>query len=152
MKRSPTLIYFCTKVNVPGVSLPAVNQPTPFVVIPQPGDHLEFNPFQAIFKVDEDLTNYFEIHAWLRALGKADQFKDYAALEAKPQYTGFGLKSDIVCSILNSSRNANFNIIYNDAFPTDLSDIVFDSQSSDVMTLSATVTFRYLNYDYEKVI
>src|SRR5690348_10377833 len=80
IKRSPTLSYFCNRATIPGLSLPPTHQPTPLMDIPVYGDKVTFNPLVVAFKVDEDLKNYFEIHAWMRALGNADDTANFKAL------------------------------------------------------------------------
>ena len=151
IKRSPTLNYFCTRVNIPGLKLPAVHQPTPYVDIPKHGDKLTFNPFIATFNVDENLENYFDIHRWMRAIGGADDWADYKALSDLPQYTGQSVMSEVTMTVLNSSRNAHFNLTFYDVFPTDLTDIEFNVQEEDVVPRTATVVFEYMNYDFELI-
>lgn len=149
IRRTPTTSYFCYAVNLPGISLPPTNQPTAFINIPQPGDHVEFNPLVATFKVDENLTNYFDIHSWMRKLGRADDFREYAQLASKQQSTGLAQKSEIVVAYLDSQRNPSIMVTYYDAHPIQLTDINFNSQNPDLSTASATVVFKYLNYDFE---
>jgi len=149
LRRSPNVDYFCSKVNIPGIILPVVWQNTPFVDIPQTGDRASFKPLVVTFKVDEDLINYMNMYSWLRDLGFTDQFQQYKDLKSHPQYTGVGLRSDIVVSILDSTRNANFTITYYDAIPIELSDLQFDAQALNPLMVNASVVIRYLNWDYE---
>jgi hypothetical protein len=151
IKRSPTLSYFCQRAIVPGLILPATHQPTPLMDIPVFGDKVTFNPLVVTFKVDEDLKNYFEIHSWMRALGNADDSDNFKALAANPQYTGIGLKSEILLTIENSARRSNFNVTFYDAFPVSLSDLAFDATASDLATVTASAEFRYLNFDHALV-
>ena len=66
----PKVEYFCTQVNLPGVSISDnYTQPTPFRDIPLPGEKLRYEPLSMTFLVDENLENYQEIHGWLRGLG-----------------------------------------------------------------------------------
>ena len=66
----PKVEYFCTAVNIPGISLGgAPVQQTPFKDIPLPGDKLTYEPLQMTFMVDENLENFQEIHGWLVGLG-----------------------------------------------------------------------------------
>lgn len=151
-KRAPATVYNLTKINLPGISLPSVLYDTPFVDIPEVGDHATFNPLTFSFKVSEDLQNYFELHAWIRAYGGADQFEDYKAIESHPNYTGLGVKSDFILFILDSAKNAIFEITYHDCVPIELSDIIFDTSLDDIGYLTASAEFRYINYDYTRVI
>ena len=61
VKRLPGVNYFCQSVTLPAVSVGAIESPTPFAAVPRPGDRITYEPLTIRFKVDEDLTNYFEI-------------------------------------------------------------------------------------------
>jgi hypothetical protein len=111
--------------------------------IPVYGDHVTFNPLVVTFKVDEDLKNYFEIHSWMSALGNAYDQANFKALAANPQYTGIGLKSEILLTILGSARRSNFNVTFYDAFPVSLSDLVFHAAAQDLATVTASVPLRW---------
>lgn len=152
MKRSPHVNYFLHRVNIPGINLATVDQPTPFVPIPQSGDHVEYNPLIATFRVDEDLHNYFEIHDWIKNLGKTEEFEQYKTLSDQPDYTGFGVKSEIVLNILNSKRNPNVTFTFHGCLPEGLSDIWFDAAQTDVQYAVATVQFKYVYYTWERVV
>ena len=66
----PKVEYFCTQVNLPGISISDnYSQPTPFRDIPLPGEKLSYEPLAVTFIVDENLENYQEIHGWLRGIG-----------------------------------------------------------------------------------
>ena len=51
----PNTNWFITAVNIPGISLGEVNQPTPFMQTQVPGNDLVFDPLNVTFLVDEDL-------------------------------------------------------------------------------------------------
>ena len=42
MQDAPNLTWFCQSVNVPGVSLEAIDVPTPYVTIPYAGGKVNF--------------------------------------------------------------------------------------------------------------
>ena len=103
------------------------------------------------FKVDEDLSNYREIHDWLRSLGFPESFAEYKALAANAEYTGTGIKSDISLIVLNALKRPNFEITFRDAFPVFLSEVMFDTTLADVQYVTATATFKYLLFDLHKL-
>jgi len=77
----PKVEYFCTAVNLPGISLADnYSQPTPFRNIPLPGEKLDYEPLSMTFLVDENLENYQEIHGWLRGLGFPGGYGEFKAL------------------------------------------------------------------------
>jgi hypothetical protein len=142
----PNVNWFITNVNVPGIQLGEVVQPTPFMQTQVPGNDLIYEPINVEFIIDEDLQAWKEIYNWMNGLGFPDDYGQYAAQKAANH-----LYSDAVLTILNSNMNPNHLIIFKDLFPTSISEILFDSGSADLGTIKAVVTFRYLTYKYEKV-
>lgn len=59
--------------------------------------------------------------------------------------------SDATLVILNSNMNPNFEIVFEDLFPTSLSELNFDTTLADVEYITATATFRYISYTYRKI-
>lgn len=150
LKRAPNLNFFVQKVNIPGLSLPKVDTPNPLLSIPYAGDHLQYDELELTFKVDENLQNYLEVHNWVRALGKSD-FQEYANLAKNPTYTGEGLRSDIVLTVLTSQKNPNYEFIFKDAFPISISGVTFATTDENVDYIEATATFVYIQFDVIKV-
>lgn len=151
LMRAPTVNFFIQKVNIPGLALPTVDISNPLINIPYSGDHLNYDELEISFRVDEDLLNYLELHNWLKALGRRDP-SDYKALQTNASYMGTSIRSDISLSVLRSTRQSNFEIIFKDAFPISLSSILFDSTSEDVNFVEATCVFRYIYFNITKTV
>ena len=142
----PNVNWFITNVNVPGIQLGEVVQPTPFMQTQVPGNDLIYEPINVEFIIDEDLQAWKEIYNWMNGLGFPDEYGQYAAQKAANH-----LYSDATLTILNSNMNPNHRFLFKDLFPTSISEILFDSGSTDLGTIKAVVSFRYLTYKYEKV-
>lgn len=151
LKRAPHVNFFVQKVNLPGLSLPDVDVNNPLIRVPYPGDHLQYDELEVSFKVDEDLKNYMEIHEWVRALGKRS-FNEYKSIASQSTISGNSIRSDISLMILTSNRNANYEVVFKDAFPTRLSGIDFSTTDEDIDYIEASATFRYTIYDITKVL
>ena len=151
LKRAPHVNFFLQRVNIPAITLPEIMIPTEFVPIPTQFTHLTYEQFSITFKVDEDLTNYLEIHNWIRALGFPTSFEEHAAIAQIPEYTGNGLRSDISLIALNSAKNPNYEIVFVDAFPTSLGEIVFDTTDNDVNYITTSANFIYTYYNINKI-
>lgn len=145
--RAPTVNFFIQKVKLPSVRLQSADMPNPFVKIPYPGEHLDYESLEISFKVDEDLTNYLEIHNWIKALGKPKSFHEYKDIESNPSYTGNGIYSDISLIILNSVKKPNFETIFTDAYPVSISALDFNTTDTDVNFITASASFKYTYYD-----
>jgi len=166
----PKVEYFCTSVNLPGVSLADnYSQPTPFRDIPLPGEKLTYDKLSMSFLVDENLENYREIHGWLRGLGFPGGYSEFKTLldagedrfpTSKNSVLGDagrskfaapsqgGVFSDATLSILTSKNNAVVDVRFSDVFPISLSGLQYTQQAGDTDYLTATVTFDYKLYDF----
>lgn len=159
IKRLPGVNYFCQAASIPAVSMNAIESPTPFAFVPRPGDRLNYDPLNIRFKVDEDLTNYFEIQKWLEGLGHPDNLSQTRDLSRNINnnliagtrqigyYTTF--VSDASLSVLTSAKNISKNIFFYDLFPISLTELNFESTNTTIEYLEATVTFRYRKYELE---
>ena len=155
----PKVEYFCTQVNLPGVSIADnYTQPTPFRDIPLPGEKLRYEPLSMTFLVDENLENYQEIHGWLRGLGfpgghaefktLLDRGSDRFPTSKSTTPNQGGIFSDATLNILTSKNNPVTEVRFNDCFPISLSGLQYTQQATDTDYLTATVTFEYKLYDF----
>ena len=166
----PKVEYFCTSVNIPGVSLSNVDIATPLKSIPVPGTILDYGDLEMSFLVDENLENYREIHGWLTGLGfprdhtqaktlldaakdrfptggKSDAVTDAGKVTGSPMPLG-PVFSDATLNVLTSKNTANIEVRFSDMFPVALSGLNFNQQANDVDYLSASVTMKYKIYEF----
>ena len=166
----PKVEYFCTAVNVPGITLGGtMSQPSPLKDIPIPGEKLTYEPLQMTFLVDENLENFQEIHGWLVGLGfprDHSEFRDLVSsgndrFPAKNQSISNeigkvkygspnvgGTYSDATLTILSSKNNSELEVRFKNMFPTGLTGLQYNQQAADVDYLTATVSFEYEIYDF----
>ena len=168
----PKVEYFCTSVNIPGISLGDATQATSLKNIPLPGDKLTYEPLQMTFLVDENLENFQEIHGWLVGLGFPRDHNEFQNLltagtdrfpsrttskSTEPGKVKFpaadtgGTFSDATLTVLSSKNNAQVEVRFRDLYPTGLTGLQYNQQASDVDYLTATVSFSYLIYDFASV-
>ena len=166
----PKVEYFCTSVNIPGVTLSNVDIATPLKSIPVPGSILNYGDLEMSFLVDENLENYREIHGWLTGLGfprdhkqaktlvdaakdrfptggKSDAITDAGKVTGSPMPLG-PVFSDATLNVLTSKNTANIEVRFSDMFPVSLSGLNFNQQANDVDYLSASVTMKYKIYEF----
>ena len=144
--------FLCQKATIPTLSLGEYNIQTGLVPIPVEGN-LSFGSLIIDFIVDEDLKNYMEIHNWIRALGTPDNVgerRDW--INANSDIITQDAKvSDGTLQVLNNNNIANFDVVFKDMFPTQLSTLDFNVTTTDNDFLTASVTFQYLLYEIRNV-
>ena len=169
----PKVEFFCTTVNIPGVTLGETSQDTPLKTIPIPGDTLTYSSLNVSFLVDENLENYREIHGWLTGLGfprSHEQFETFinAGKDRFPTSNatansreagrvddgGFDVGasySDATLTILSSKNNPVLEVRFRDLYPTSLSGLSYDQQAGDTSYLTGDVSFSYQIYEFATV-
>ena len=169
----PKVEFFCTSVNIPGITLGETDQATPLKEIPIPGDKLTYGALTVDFLVDENLENYREIHGWLTGLGfprSHEQFETFinAGKDRFPtsnataknrdagrtEDVGFDVGaqySDATLTILSSKNNPVLEVRFRDLYPTSLTGLSYDQQAGDTSYLTGSVGFSYLIYEFADV-
>lgn len=130
-------VYFCQKVNVPGVSVKEVVQPTPNIDLFKPGTRISYETLDMTFLVNEELTAWTEIYEWLKNNTIGGKYKK----------TGV----QAVLTIYSNLNNPKIRIKYINVFPISLTGLDFDVQLSADKHLDATATFRFDNFEIENI-
>ena len=162
----PTVEFFITQANIPGVNLGESIFPTPLKQIPVQGDDLTFDNLEISFLVDEKLTNYRELHQWLVGIGfpkarsqfssfkseNSDVFPTGSQVKGETTSTGVatGTQSmfgDATLTVMTSKNNPIIEVRFSDLYPVSLSALQFDQQLTDTTYLTATCTFTYKLYE-----
>ncbi len=162
----PTVEFFITQANIPGVNLGESIFPTPLKQIPMQGDDLTFDNLEISFLVDEKLTNYRELHQWLVGIGfpkarsqfssfkseNSDVFPTGSQVKGETTSTGVptGTQSmfgDATLTVMTSKNNPIMEVRFSDLYPVSLSALQFDQQLTDTTYLTASCTFTYKLYE-----
>jgi hypothetical protein len=147
IKRMPNVNYFVHRVNVPGVTLPPAPRSTPFIEMPTPGDHIQYEPLVLEFRVDVLLKNYFELHGWLSDISGIRGGEAYAKRARIPEPAPGSVQSEINVSLLNGQKNVIRNIVYHNAWPTQLTGMYFTADQQNIQYLAARATFLFIYYE-----
>ena len=162
----PKVQYFTVAANIPGITLGEGVFNTPLKDIPLLGDKLTYEDLTITFIVDENLENYIEMHTWLTAIGfpkDRSQFKKFRSTTANTPVTTQGTSSDIgdvkpataersmfsdaTLTVLTNKNNPVVEVRFADCFPTSLSGLSYNQNTTDVDYLTAEVNFKYKIYE-----
>ena len=123
----PNTSFFIQTVNLPGVSLEAATIATP--QLQNFSRHTGIITYEALdvtFMIDEYLKNWQEIYEWM--IGKESKY------------------TTAILTLVSSSMNPTMEVHFKDIFPTSLSEITFDSTTTDPVNQIGTVSFNYTEY------
>jgi hypothetical protein len=133
--------YKCQSVNLPGFSIPVVDQSSPSLTIQVPGTGINYNKLRVTFLVDETLDNYLDIYNWAFQIAEP-----LGALTSQYPKKSKDIFKTITLQVLSNKDNATLAFEFYNTFPVSLSDLVFDTTIDDIEYLTATVTFTFLYY------
>ena len=150
--RVSNTIFYCTQAILPGINLPSIEQPTPWVQLPVPSNKAIFEPLVVTFLVDEAMESWNDIYTWMTGLS-GEGFSNYQSLANTAMTRGgtplYGVRppySDATLTVYTAKNNPQIRFQYFDCFPTSLSSLLFDNSKSADEQLIATATFRYSYY------
>ena len=129
----PNTSFFVQTCNLPGITLEAQVIATP--QLQNFSRHTGIITYEALdvtFMIDEYLKNWQEIYEWM--IGDVSKY------------------TTAVLTILSSSMNPTMEIHFKDIFPTSLSEISFDSTTTDPVYQVATISFNYTEYTIKNLL
>lgn len=125
----PNLNYFITSTQLPQMSMQPVQTDFRGNQCIVPGDKIEYDSLTVEFLVNEDWANYIELYKWIRDQRWKNNPKDHFA--------------DLTLWVLNNNKLPITKVVYYDAFPTSVSELDFDSSTTEPVNLVCSVTFSY---------
>jgi len=131
-------IYFCQKVNLPGVTISELTQVTPNLDLFVPGTKIAYGNFEMEFLVNEDLSSWLFIHDWMRGITTDMGYRTQPKAEA-------------ILTIFSNQNNPKIRVKYRDIFPLNVSDIEFDTTKSAEEHIYATASFKFNYFDIERL-
>ena len=145
----PEVNYFCQAATLPGISISAIDIPTPLKTIAFAGDEVQFEELSIRFIVDENMKNWLSIYDWIVGLGfpTEEGQEKYKKLKENSELT-----TDATLTVLTGNMNPQINFVFKECFPLSLSSISFDSGGSDIDYVTADVSFRYDVYTVENLL
>ena len=157
--RLPDVSFFCTEVNIPGLTLSENMRSTPFIDYTVAGDKITYSPLEISFLINENLSPWKEVHDWMRGLGFPTEFEEYvnlSALQAATMYSGLmslGSESpqysDGRLSIYTNKNNPVATISFKDLYPVEISSINFATKMTAEDIISGTAKFAFMYYNFE---
>lgn len=140
LNRIPSVAFFCQRANIPSIGFGQSPQSNPTSIsIARPGTQLIYEDLQVGFAVDENMTNWREIHNWIINLGTYDGH--YERLNEKQKTSMAALY------VMSSAYKPILAVKFHNVYPISLSGLDFDVSIQDVDNLLATATFSYTHYE-----
>lgn len=133
-------IYFCQKINLPGVSLSDMPQVTPNLDLFVPSTKLMYNTLDLEFLVNENLSSWIVIHNWIRNITTNGVTSNLLTYKNNS-------KAQAILTVYSNQNNPRIRVNFSDVFPLTLGDIEFDTTLSAEEHLVARATFRFNYFD-----
>ena len=135
------LQYFALSVIHPGATVNPVELPIRKVTtVPLAGDKITYSELELTLILDEDMTGYKEMQAWLE---RTIDNNTRGVMETPVS----SIYSDVTVVVLSSQNNETVKIKYHDCIPTALSSIDLNATTGDVTYLTFNATFRFAKFE-----
>jgi hypothetical protein len=136
------LELMCQRVNLPGISIGDVSQPTTLgVTIPYPTLSATFEPLKIEFIVDDDLGNWKSIYSWMRNVTNIENDTEHNL-----DYQSWHIDANLFILDPINCNQTNLKITFKNVIPINLSGIAFQSDNADSNIVKATANFKYSYY------
>ena len=144
MDKSPNMVWFCQRVNIPDFSLNAIEQPTRFGARSfKAGDKYNFGDLNISFLVDENMDNYLELHDWLRSCANLE---DTTEFEGRERFT-----TDAELIIVNSAYRPVRSIRFKELIPESLGSVDFESTTGETEPIIVDASFKFVTYEIKPI-
>lgn len=98
---------------------------------------VDWSPLSMTVLMDEEFTNYLYLMKWMMSFIDEDDYRR--------------LIKDTKLSILSANKKSLLIYTFVGAFPTNLSDVSFDSSTMDAQNITFTCEIRYQYFKWERV-
>lgn len=150
LDRVPNIVYFCQSVNLPGFSYGIAQQPSIMAYpVNVPTGSINFEQLVLTFRVDENLTNWLELHNWAKTC--ANYTNDLTTLPYAATETKLGKTSSANLLITNSAYKPKIKVSFRHVFPISVSGINFNATSPVSAEAMAIVKFAHTGYEIERL-
>lgn len=129
--------------KIPKIFGYTVEQPTPNLSIPLPGNKLVYDLLEVSVIVTENLESYLNILNWMYGIYapfNTDMFKN------KKRYL-----ERIDLTVYSAANNPIYRVKFEDAFPVRIDEILFDSEQIQGEPVKTKVEFAFKNFVVEKI-
>jgi hypothetical protein len=144
----PNISDWVQRVDIPSLAVGTTKEPTPFSFINVGGDYLNYSDLKITFKLDEDLTNYYEVVKWLKAKAPGTSHETYQTWVAE-----YGnIKTDATLLFLS----AKFGKVigkwdFHDIMPNEISGFTMHSDEEGLEYVTVEASFDFTKAEFTKL-
>ena len=143
--RVPHVEYFARGMSIPEITVPPVEQVTPFAPIRVVGINSHFPPFTINVICDEDLVAWQEIHDWMVNTAFPRSFDEFQTAKRA------GLYADMLVLAMSNANVPTFEFRFHDVFPSALGAIDFMTEDDGTQQVFFPATFSYTDYGIRRI-
>jgi hypothetical protein len=131
----------CQRVNLPGCTVPDTAQPTIFgTTVPVPTMQFNYETLNVEFIVDSRLENWKSLYSWMRNLANIENDD-----QNNIKYQDWHRSANLLIYDPTSTCT-NLTVTFKYIVPTNLSGVIFQSDSADAILQKATCKFKFSYY------
>ena len=132
--RIPNVNYWVQSALLPSMSIEGGILPGMRGDVPIPGSKILFENMTINFIVDQQLANYEEMYKWM--------------MDIQTAKTVAQMVSDCSFHFLDGNNNITRTMILTGAYPTVITELSLNSDDSDILPVTCSVTFNYAYFKF----
>jgi hypothetical protein len=157
--RVANTVFYCTAIQLPGITLSESVTPNPFTDLYVPGDKITWQPLNLKFILDVNYSGWIDVFQWMGGLGFPQNFEQYrdlanTAIRSPGRPPPLGVRppySDAILNIYTNKNNPTLQFHFADCYPIALDSIDLDYGRSADEVVTCGATFRYSYYTIKKL-
>jgi hypothetical protein len=143
--RVPNVEYFCQGIEIPQITVPPVEQHSPFSIIKRVGINATFPPITLNIISDEDFVAWQEVHDWMVGTAFPRSFEEYQ------EVYGRGLYAEMHLIMLSNGNTPTVSFIFHGIFPSGLGTIDLLTTEDGTENIVFPATFNYTDYEIRRI-
>ncbi|QFR56567.1 hypothetical protein CPT_Mendera_018 [Stenotrophomonas phage Mendera] len=128
--------YFVQNAEIPGMQMVGVDSPYQKHGTNVPSNRIEYDPFNCVMIVDEDMRNFEMMKEWFERVRDTEPVIDE-------------LKT-FTLHMTTSRKTANVQIVFHGAYPTLVGAMTVNSDASETNPIVCSLSFRYQYYEIKR--
>lgn len=152
IQKVPEVSWNVQKVQIPSVRLEPAIMDTPMIDVNFRGGKLEYGDLTITFIVDSAFENYLKLYNWMvRTCDDSKCFSNTDNLYDHEFETEGWTVSDAFLNVMKPNKtDVLYSIKFVDLMPTSMSQIDFDTLSSDVASVVCEAEFKFSYFVFAK--
>lgn len=148
IQKIPEVSFNVQKVQIPTVRFEPVPQSTPLIDVYHRGNTIEYGELVVTFIIDSGFVNYLSLYNWM--VRTCDHDSCFRSANLYDHDEMFDLSDGFLNIMAANKKDVLYSIKFIDMMPYSISQIDFDTQTSDTTPVMCEALFKFSYFVFAK--